>query len=56
MSKIETANELAKIIVQSKKDYKKKIDPSTQTFQAIRIFVNQEISELINGLINATKY
>ncbi len=53
---IETANELAKIISQSKKkDHKKKIDPSTQTFQAIRIFVNQEISELINGLINATK-
>ena len=53
---IETANELAKIILKSKKkDYKKKIDPSTQTFQAIRIFVNQEISELINGLINATK-
>ena len=56
IKKIETANELAKIILQSKKkDYKKKIDPSTQTFQAIRIFVNQEISELINGLINATK-
>ena len=53
---IETASELAKIILQSKKkDYKKKIDPSTQTFQALRIFVNQEISELINGLINATK-
>ena len=53
---IETANELAKIILKSKKkDYKKKIDPSTQTFQAIRIFVNQEISELINGLIKATK-
>ena len=56
IKKIETADELAKIILQSKKkDYKKKIDPSTQTFQAIRIFVNQEISELINGLINATK-
>ena len=53
---IETANELAKIILQSKKkDYKKKIHPSTKTFQAIRIFVNQEISELINGLIKATK-
>ena len=56
IKKIETADELVKIILQSKKkDYKKKIDPSTQTFQAIRIFVNQEISELINGLINATK-
>ena len=54
--KIETADELAKIIEYSKKkNFKKKINPSTQTFQAIRIFVNEEISELINGLINATK-
>ena len=56
IKRIETANELSKIILKSKKkNYKKKIDPSTQTFQAIRIFVNQEISELINGLIYATK-
>ena len=27
----------------------------TKTFQAIRIFVNQEISELIEGIIKATK-
>ena len=26
-----------------------------KVFQALRIFVNKEISELINGLINATK-
>jgi len=35
--------------------FKKKINISTKTFQAIRIFVNKEISELIEGLINATK-
>ena len=32
-----------------------KIHNATKIFQAIRIFVNKEISELIYGLINATK-
>ena len=32
-----------------------KIHSSTKVFQALRIFVNKEISELIFGLINATK-
>ena len=32
-----------------------KINNATKIFQAIRIFVNKEISELIYGLINATK-
>ena len=32
-----------------------KINSATKVFQALRIFVNQEISELIYGLINATK-
>ncbi len=54
--KINTTDELVKIIKKSKrKNFKKKIDQSTKTFQAIRIFVNQEISELIEGIINATK-
>ncbi len=48
--------DLIKIIQRSKKkDFKKKINVSTKVFQAIRIFVNKEISELINGLIKATK-
>ena len=48
--------ELVSIIKKSKrKDFKKKINISTQVFQAIRIFVNKEIFELIEGLINATK-
>ena len=48
--------ELVKIIEKSKKtDHSKKINPCTKTFQALRIFVNKEITELINGIINATK-
>ena len=55
-NKIRSTDELVKIIKKSKKkNYKKKIDESTKTFQAIRIFVNQEVSELIDGIINATK-
>tara|TARA_B100001564_G_C20661613_1_gene681831 strand:+ start:450 stop:1457 length:1008 start_codon:yes stop_codon:yes gene_type:complete len=53
---LSTTDELVKIIKKSKKKvYKKKIDESTKTFQAIRIFVNREISELIEGIINAAK-
>ena len=48
--------DLVEIIKRSKKkDFKKKINISTKTFQAIRIFVNKEFSELIEGLINATQ-
>ena len=51
-----TVPDLVNIIKKSKKpNYKKKINISTQTFQAIRIFVNKEIFELIEGLISATK-
>ncbi len=53
---INTTDQLVNIIRRSKKkNFKKKIDESTKTFQAIRIFVNKEISELIDGIINATK-
>jgi len=38
-----------------KKKFSKKINPSTKTFQALRIFVNKEITELINGITKATK-
>ena len=55
--KITRVDELVKIIEKSKKNFfSKKIHPSTKTFQAIRIFVNKEISELINGIIGATKF
>ena len=36
-----------------KKNYK--VHNATKTFQALRILVNKEISELINGLINSVK-
>ena len=40
-------------IVESVKKNKGAKNRSTKIFQALRIFVNKEISELINGLINA---
>jgi len=53
---IQTSKELSSIINSVKKNYKTyKKNPSTKTFQAIRIFVNQELTQLIEGLIEATK-
>ncbi len=45
--------DLVKIINKEKKNYNFKINKSTKIFQSLRVFVNQEISELIYGLINA---
>ena len=54
--KITKVNDLVDIIKKSKrKNYKSKINPCTKTFQALRIFVNKEITELIDGIVNATK-
>ena len=47
--------DLVRIINSAKKGKKYKINNSTKVFQSIRILVNQEISELIYGLINAYK-
>ncbi len=56
MKKITKVDQLVEIIEKSKKkNYASKINPSTKTFQALRIFVNKEITELIKGIINATK-
>ena len=56
IQKIKSSEELAFIINSVKKNYKSyKKNPATKTFQAIRIFVNQELTELILGLIAATK-
>ena len=56
IKKITNTDELVKIIEKSKKkNYFSRINPCTKTFQALRIFVNKEITELINGIINATK-
>ncbi len=56
MKKISKVDQLVAIIEKSKrKNYLNKINPSTKTFQALRIFVNKEITELVTGIINATK-
>jgi len=53
---IKTSEELSLIINEVKKNYNShKKNTSTKTFQAIRIFVNQELTELILGLILATE-
>ena len=53
---IKTSEELAAIIKKAKRNYNSyKKNPATKTFQAIRIFVNKELTELILGLIEATK-
>ena len=44
--------DLVNIINLTKKNYTKR-NKSTKVFQALRIFVNKEITELIQGLINA---
>ena len=46
---------LVKIIDKTKRKKNFKVHSATKVFQALRIFVNKEISELIYGLINATK-
>ena len=54
--KITRVDELVKIVEKSKKkNFYNKINPSTKTFQALRIFVNKEITELIHGITNATQ-
>tara|TARA_B110000967_G_scaffold171255_1_gene181646 strand:+ start:886 stop:1905 length:1020 start_codon:yes stop_codon:yes gene_type:complete len=56
LKKIDTVTELVKIIEFSKKkNYKKKINVCTKTFQALRIFTNKETTELIEGLIKASQ-
>ena len=48
-------NNLVEIIEKTKRKKNFKIHSATKVFQALRIFVNKEISELINGLIAASK-
>ena len=56
IKKITKTMDLVNIIEKSKKkNFYSKINPCTKTFQAFRIFVNKEITELINGVIGATK-
>ncbi len=53
-NKIDTQT-LVKIIDKTKRKKNYKIHSATKVFQALRILVNKEISELIYGLINASK-
>ena len=53
--KIIDTKELVRIIESSKRKKNYKTHSATKIFQALRIFVNKEISELIYGLINAAK-
>ena len=52
--KIDTKS-LVEIIDRSKRRKNFRVHNATKVFQALRIFVNKEITELIYGLINATK-
>ena len=53
---IKTSEELASIVNKAKKNFNRyRKNPATKTFQAIRVFVNQELTELIFGLTEATK-
>jgi len=57
LKEITKVSELVAIIEKSKKkNYKKKINVCTKTFQALRIFVNKEVTELIEGMIKATQH
>ena len=53
-NKIDTQT-LVKIVDKTKRKKNFKTNSATKIFQALRILVNKEISELIFGLINATK-
>ena len=46
---------LVNLIEKTKRKKNFKTHSATKVFQALRIFVNKEVSELINGLISATK-
>ena len=55
LNSIISTGQLASIIRKAIPTSKYKIDPATKTFQAIRIYLNDEISELERGLIAADK-
>ena len=55
INKIKTTGQLADIVRNAIPKKKSKIDLATKTFQAIRIYLNDEIKELEEGLIAAEK-
>lgn len=50
---ISTTRELAELVAGAVKTREKGKDPATRTFQAIRIFINQELEDLESGLTQA---
>lgn len=50
---ISSTRQLAALVAQAVKTREKGKDPATRTFQAIRIFINQELEELEAGLTQA---
>ncbi|OGT68693.1 MAG: 16S rRNA (cytosine(1402)-N(4))-methyltransferase [Gammaproteobacteria bacterium RIFCSPHIGHO2_12_FULL_45_9] len=49
----ETTTQLAEVISKAHPQWPKGIHPATQSFQAIRLWVNQELEDLIDGLYAA---
>lgn len=56
VAKIETTDNLANIILNAVGKYNDSIHPATRTFQALRIVVNDELTELEIALKTASKY
>ena len=50
---IKSTLELADIIKKNNKNFQSKINPATKTFQALRMFINNELEELHSGLNQA---
>ena len=50
---IKSTLELADIIKKNNANFKSKINPATKTFQALRMFINNELEELHSGLNQA---
>jgi 16S rRNA (cytosine1402-N4)-methyltransferase len=53
---ISSTRQLAEIVAHAVKTREKGKDPATRTFQAIRIFINQELEELEIGLTDAFRH
>ena len=56
IKKIETTFDLVEIILKANKRKSKRIHPATKTFQAIRIYINDELRQLYNALLSSEKF
>ena len=55
IKKIKTTFDLNEIVLSVKKGNNKKIHPATKTFQALRIYINNELKDLYEALISIEK-